>query len=108
MVRLSRGKRLTSWMDLAEASKKERSLSIKASGFHETAWGARSVVLEMMSQQMNGVGVAVCSLRSFPTPVSIIQEFRKPVRLEHPVFDSMEAQINPERVGYDYRLLFYL
>ena len=35
--------RLQNWKELGEASKKERSLIIKASGFHETAWGARSV-----------------------------------------------------------------
>jgi hypothetical protein len=85
---LSRGKRLTSWMDLAKASKKERSLILKASGFHETAWGARSVVLGDDVSADEWSNALQSALRSFPTPVSIIQEFRKPVRLEHPVFNS--------------------
>ena len=40
----AQGKQLGDWMELAKASKKERALVIKASGFHETAWG-RSVVI---------------------------------------------------------------
>ena len=39
------GKPIVSWLQLASASKKERNLIIKMSGFHEHAWGARSVVL---------------------------------------------------------------
>ena len=39
------GRMLNDWRDLAGASQKERDLIIKISGFHETAWGARSVVL---------------------------------------------------------------
>jgi len=80
------GKPLGEWMELTKASKKERSLVIKASGFHETAWGARSVVVgdDVSSDQwivaLSGV------LESFPQPLSVLQEFRKPVRLEHLVF----------------------
>jgi len=80
------GKPLGDWMELAKASKKERILVIKASGFHESAWGARSVVVgddvssEQWSSALSGV------LESFPQPLSVLQEFRKPVRLEHPVF----------------------
>lgn len=39
------GRLLNDWRDLAGASQKERDLIIKISGYHETAWGARSVVL---------------------------------------------------------------
>ena len=39
------GRTLASWQDLVSATQKERDLIIKISGFHETAWGARSVVL---------------------------------------------------------------
>ena len=39
------GRALADWNQLAQASQKERDLIIKISGFHETAWGARSVVL---------------------------------------------------------------
>src|SRR5690606_16918466 len=39
------GRALTDWRQLGAASQKERDLILKISGFHETAWGARSVVL---------------------------------------------------------------
>src|SRR5260370_112686 len=39
------GRALNDWRDLVNASQKERDLIIKISGYHETAWGARSVVL---------------------------------------------------------------
>ena len=39
------GRKLTQWSDLSKASKKDKRLVIKASGFHETAWGSRSVVI---------------------------------------------------------------
>ena len=39
------GRKLTQWTDLSKASKKDKRLVIKASGFHETAWGSRSVVI---------------------------------------------------------------
>ena len=90
----AQGKPLGGWMDLAKASKKERSLVIKASGFHETAWGARSVVVgdDVSSEQwivaLSGV------LESFPQPLSVLQEFRKPVRLEHSVFTD-DGSVEP-------------
>ena len=85
---LSRGKKLSSWMDLAKASKKERSLVLKASGFHETAWGARSVVIGDDVSAEEWSTALQSAVSSYPNPISIIQEFRKPVRLEHPVFNS--------------------
>ena len=39
------GKSPGDWMELAKASKKERALVIKASGFHDDRLGARSVVV---------------------------------------------------------------
>ena len=83
---LVQGKPLGEWMELTKASKKERSLVIKASGFHETAWGARSVVVgdDVSSEDWTSALCAV--LESFPQPLSVLQEFRKPARLEHPVF----------------------
>jgi hypothetical protein len=80
------GMKLGDWMDLANASKKERSLIIKASGFHETAWGARSVVVgdDVSSEEWSSA--LSDALQSFPSPLFILQEFRKPVTMEHPVY----------------------
>ena len=85
------GKRLGDWMELAKASKKERVLVIKASGFHETAWGARSVVVGddvSGDEWKTALGHA---LGAYPQPLSVLQEFRKPARLEHSVFTDDET-----------------
>ena len=39
------GKPIARWEQLIDAGKRERNLILKISGFHESAWGARSVVL---------------------------------------------------------------
>ena len=78
-------------MELAKASKKERALVIKASGFHMTAWGARSVVVGddvSGDEWKTALGHA---LSAYPKPVSVLQEFRKPARLEHSVFTDDET-----------------
>ena len=82
------GERLTSWRDLASASKKERDLVIKASGFHETAWGARSVVIGSDESREDWATSIDHALDAFPNPVQVLQEFRKPVRLTHDVYDD--------------------
>ena len=88
------GDRLPNWKVLGEASKKERSLIIKASGFHETAWGARSVVVgEDVSSEEWSQAVEY-ALTNFPNPVSILQEFKKPVTMTHPVYNE-DARIEP-------------
>ena len=90
------GKRLTSWRDLASATKKERELVIKASGFHETAWGARSVVIgsdESSEDWGNSIGHA---LDAFPKPVQVLQEYRKSARLQHPVYDDAGETMSME------------
>jgi hypothetical protein len=41
-------------------------------------------------------------LNSYPTPISILQEFKKPVRLEHPVFaddKSVKQMIGRVRIS---------
>ena len=45
------GQPLHDWRDFAQASKRERDYIIKISGYHETAWGARSVTLGSDSSQ---------------------------------------------------------
>jgi hypothetical protein len=77
---------LGDWMDLAGASKKERSLVLKASGFHETAWGARSVVIGEDVSTEEWRAALSDALQQFPNPLSILQQFRKPVSMESPVY----------------------
>ncbi len=81
------GRPMNDWRDLIHASQRERDLIIKISGYHETAWGARSVVLGSdcsREEWQEGVERAI-SLA--PTNLHLLQAYRKPKRITHPVFD---------------------
>lgn len=80
------GRALSDWRELAGASQKERDLILKISGYHETAWGARSVVLGSdcsRDEWQEGVARAVALA---PHHLHVLQAYKKPRRLEHPVF----------------------
>jgi hypothetical protein len=81
------GRSLNDWRDLINASQKERDFIIKISGYHETAWGARSVVLGSdcsREEWQHGVERAI---ELAPTNLHVLQSYRKPRRIDHPVFD---------------------
>jgi hypothetical protein len=81
------GRSLNDWRDLAGASQRERDVIIKISGYHETAWGARSVVLGSdcsREEWQAGVDRAVAFAA---TNLHVLQPYRKPRRLEHPVYE---------------------
>lgn len=81
------GRALNDWRDLAGASQKERDLIIKISGYHETAWGARSVVLGSdCSREEWQAGVAH-AIELAPTNLHILQTYKKPRRIEHPLYE---------------------
>jgi hypothetical protein len=80
------GRALSDWRELANASQKERDLIIKISGYHETAWGARSVVLGSDSSREEwqvGVERAVAMAS---TNLHILQIYKKPKRVKHPLY----------------------
>jgi len=84
------GKPIREWSDLSNASQKERNLIIKISGFHETAWGARSVTLGSDSSKevwQEGIQQAV---EMSENNLHILQEYQKPKRLTHPVYADRE------------------
>ena len=86
------GRALNDWRQLAAASQKERDLILKISGYHETAWGARSVILGSdcsREEWQAGVELAVGDAATNP---HILQEFKKPRRAKHRVYDR-EQQI---------------
>ncbi len=93
------GRALTDWRQLAGASQKERDLIIKISGYHETAWGARSVVLGSdcsREEWQSGVDIAMADA---PDHLHILQEYRKPRRAQHPVFSKDEGHPVREASG---------
>ncbi|MBA3849926.1 MAG: hypothetical protein C0502_08005 [Opitutus sp.] len=85
------GRALNDWRDLAAASQKERDLVIKISGFHETAWGARSVVLGSDCSREEWQAGVEQALRLAPTNLHVLQEYRKPRRVSHPLYDAKDA-----------------
>lgn len=93
------GRALSDWRQLAGASQKERDLIIKISGYHETAWGARSVVLGSdcsREEWQSGVELAMADA---PTHLHILQEYRKPRRAQHPVFTQEDGHPVRETTG---------
>jgi hypothetical protein len=80
------GKPMTHWSQLADASKKERNLIIKISGFHETAWGARSVTLGSDSSKADWASAIQQVVTMADASLHILQTYEKPRRLRHPVY----------------------
>jgi hypothetical protein len=75
---------LSEWRDLANATQKERDLIIKISGYHETAWGARSVILGSDCSREEWQHGLARALELAPTHLHVLQAFKKPRRARTP------------------------
>ena len=97
------GRSLNDWRDLASASQKERDLIIKISGYHETAWGARSVVLGSDCSREEWQQGVTRAVELAPTNLHVLQTYRKPKRLEHRLYatpaEGGEAPIAATKAG---------
>jgi hypothetical protein len=82
------GRALTDWRGLAEASKKERELILKISGFHETAWGARSVAYGADCSREEWQGALDLAIEDAPANLHILQSYRKPIRASHDLYPT--------------------
>jgi len=80
------GRSLTDWRQLAGASQKERDLIIKISGFHETAWGARSVVLGSDCSREEWQAAVDRAVELAPVNLHLLQTYRKPQRIKHRLY----------------------
>ena len=80
------GRALADWRQLGQASQKERELIIKISGFHETAWGARSVVLGSDCSREDWQAGIARALQLASTNLHVLQEYRKPRQVQHPIY----------------------
>lgn len=87
------GKPITTWSQLIDASKKERNLIIKISGFHESAWGARSVTLGSDSSRADWESAIQQAITMSDTSLHILQTYEKPKRLRHPVYSPDGASV---------------
>jgi len=89
------GRPMHDWRELAEASQKERDLIIKISGFDENAWGARGVLLgsdASRDEWRQGISEAIARADKV---LHIVQEYRKPTRLTHPVYRDGGEELYP-------------
>lgn len=88
------GRRIREWSELA-AGKRDRELVLKASGFDETAWGARSVTVGTDVSQADwslALENALSRMRE-RNSVYILQRFRKPSRSAHEIFDETGTRV---------------
>jgi hypothetical protein len=88
------GRALNDWRDLGAASQKERDLIIKISGFHETAWGARSVILGSDCSREEWQAGVERAIELAPANLHVLQEYKKPRRLEHRVYERGPANLS--------------
>ena len=82
---------MANWDQLIDASKKERELILKISGFHESAWGARSVVYGAdcsREEWKAGVDIAISDA---PRNLHVLQDYHKPRRIGHPLYPALPA-----------------
>lgn len=82
------GRPIWRWEQLVDASQRERNLILKLSGFHENAWGARSVLLGSDASRDEWADGIAEAIESAPENLYILQEYRKPRRVRHPVYDG--------------------
>lgn len=80
------GQAIARWEQLAQASQKDRNLILKISGFHEEAWGARSVVYGSDVSREEWAQALVEAVDEGEYTLRILQEYKKPMRIAHPIF----------------------
>ena len=85
------GRMLRDWSELALASQKERDLIIKISGFHETAWGARSVYLGSDSSSKEWLEAVTNAIALAPENLHVLQVYKKPKRVSHPIYKTDDS-----------------
>ncbi|MCD8298881.1 MAG: hypothetical protein LUD39_03885 [Opitutae bacterium] len=82
-------KPMRDWRELAKLPKRERDLVLKASGFCEDCWGARSVsVGSDLSAEEWKSAVENAISRGEQNSLFVLQKFKKPAKLSFPVFDD--------------------
>jgi hypothetical protein len=82
-----------SWDDVAALSQRERELVVKISGFHEDAWGSRSVVVGSDVPQRDWAACIEESLAGFGDSPRILQAFHKGKLVQQPYFCERDQRI---------------
>ena len=83
---------LTNWSQLKTLSQRERALILKRSGFHEEAWGARSVKLGIDLPQAEWAASVQTAVDEFEQSPWILQRYHKPRQVTHEWFDFEKGE----------------
>lgn len=90
-----KGQPLTAWHDLQQATKAERQLVLKISGFSPEAWGSRGVhVGHDMAASEWGHALEKASA-SFSESPYVLQDFHKAVRVDTSFYDFAAEEVRP-------------
>ncbi len=82
-----------SWEEVGNFSQKERELILKVSGFDETAWGARGVVMASDVPQVEWKAELADALVAHASRPRLLQEFHKGRLVEQPWFDEANDEV---------------
>jgi hypothetical protein len=88
---------IQSFEELKSFSQKQRDLILKISGFHETAWGSRSVVLGSDSSQVEWQASITSALAEFANHPYILQQFHKGRLVDQPYLQPSTGRIETMR-----------
>jgi hypothetical protein len=86
---------LTDWQQLKSLSQKERELIVKASGFSEHAWGARSVYLGSDLSHADWSAAVDAALAGFDRSPCVLQRYHKPKVVQSTYHDFAGQQLVP-------------
>jgi hypothetical protein len=84
---------IQSFEELKTFSQKQRELILKISGFHETAWGSRSVVLGSDASQTEWQTAINEAVAEFPSHPYILQRFHKGRLVDQPFLNNTTGEI---------------
>lgn len=83
---------INAWDDMAGFSQKERQLVLKRSGFHQDAWGSRSVVIGHDVSQPEWTEAVRLAQADFAQSPWVLQQFHAARVVEHPYFDRTTGE----------------
>lgn len=86
-----------SWEEVGRLSQKQRSLILKISGFSETAWGSRGVLMAQDVPQKQWQEELVRALGRFDTHPHILQQFHQGRLVEQDWFDPESEELRRMR-----------
>jgi hypothetical protein len=82
-----------SWDEVAAFSQKQRELILKVSGFSETAWGSRGVVVAQDVPHSEWRESLAAALAAHDTQPHLLQQFHKGRVIEHPWLDEQSGAL---------------